>query len=91
MDILYRCLEYPKYVPPGIFGIEWVKHLFLIRAGGRGLPNFISAGSQLRVGSGVIDSSRGAPPCPMLYLLNVSSKYVLEWPEHYLYSCPEVD
>ena len=24
MDILYRCLEYPKYVPPGIFRIEWV-------------------------------------------------------------------
>ena len=25
MDILYRCLEYPKYVPPGIFRSEWVK------------------------------------------------------------------
>ena len=27
MDILYRCLEYPKYVPPGIFRIEWVNTL----------------------------------------------------------------
>ena len=26
MDILYRCLEYPKDVPPGIFRSEWVKH-----------------------------------------------------------------
>ena len=24
MDILYRCLEYPKYVPPVIFRSEWV-------------------------------------------------------------------
>ena len=27
MDILYRCLEYPKYVPPGIFRSEWVHQL----------------------------------------------------------------
>ena len=26
MDILYRCLEYPKDVPPGIFRSECVKH-----------------------------------------------------------------
>ena len=25
MDILYRCLEYPKYVPPDICRSEWVK------------------------------------------------------------------
>ena len=28
MDILYRCLEYPKYVPPGIFRSEWVNTVF---------------------------------------------------------------
>ena len=27
MDIPYRCLEYPKYVPPGIFRSEWVQTL----------------------------------------------------------------
>ena len=27
MDILYRCIEYPKYVPPGIFRSEWVNDL----------------------------------------------------------------